>query len=150
MPAKARPPIDRFAEKIALTDSDCIEWIAGTNEHGYGIFFISKSPRRRFVRAHRWSYEHHVGPVPEGLDLDHLCRNRACVNPDHLEPVTARVNLLRGESPSALNAKKTHCPAGHAYAGSNLSVNSDGNRVCRTCRRARDRRRYHQRKENAA
>lgn len=141
MAVKARPPIDRFAEKIALTDSGCIEWIAGTNEHGYGIFFISKSPRRRFVRAHRWSYEYHVGAIPDGLVLDHLCRNPPCVNPAHLEPVTSGENVLRGESPSARHKALTHCPASHPYSGANLYIDPAGSRHCRECKRARDRRR---------
>jgi len=141
MPTKPRPALDRFAEKIALTDVGCIEWIAGTNEAGYGIFFVSKSPRRKFVRAHRWSYEYHIGPIPAGLVLDHLCRNRACVNPAHLEPVTERENILRGVSPSARHKALTHCPSGHPYSGPNLYVDPVGSRHCRECKRVRDRRR---------
>lgn len=93
--------------------------------------------------SHRYSYEELIGPVPTGLTLDHLCRNRACVNPSHLEPVTHRVNILRGESPSAKNAVKTHCPAGHRLAGEHLYIRpATGVRACYTCikRRKKERR----------
>lgn len=137
-------PLDRFAAKIALTESGCIEWIGGTNNVGYGQFYRGKVSRDDTGKAyaHRWSYEYHVGPIPDGMYLDHLCRNRACVNPDHLEPVTNRENLLRGKGLSAINAKKTHCPAGHPYSGPNLYVNPSGQRICRECNRARNLARY--------
>jgi HNH endonuclease len=138
-----RPAVDRFAEKVALTDSGCIEWIGGLNGVGYGQFYIGKenagtseaSGSGKYY-AHRWSYEYHVGPIPDGLHLDHLCRNRACVNPDHLEPVTCRENLLRGTGSTAAHAAKTHCPAGHPYSGENLYVYPTSNiRRCRECGR---------------
>lgn len=147
MPPKPRSVIDRFAEKIALTDSGCVEWIAGANENGYGVFFISKTPRRKSVKAHRWSYEHHVGAIPDTLVLDHLCRNPACVNPEHLEPVSQAENIMRGASPSAIHAALTHCPSGHPYSGPNLYVDPSGSRHCRECKRARDRRYWHARKD---
>lgn len=129
------PAVDRFAEKIALTESGCIEWLAGDNGVGYGLFYIGEGTAGR-AYAHRWSYEYHVGPIPDGLHLDHLCRNRRCVNPEHLEPVTLRENLLRGVSPAARNAQKTHCPAGHPLAGANVYRNPTKNeRRCRECMR---------------
>jgi hypothetical protein len=79
-----------------------------------------------------------VGPIPEGKQLDHLCRNRACINPEHLEPVTAKENILRGESFSAKNARKTHCIHGHELSGDNLRILKHG-RVCLECRRTKDR-----------
>lgn len=141
---KHRPALDRFAENIALTDSGCIEWIGGLNGVGYGQFYVGKRERGKTSQgdtgkgyAHRWSYEYHMGPIPKGLFIDHLCRNTRCVNPDHLEPVTPRENVLRGVAPAALHAKKTHCPAGHEYTGDNLYIHpTKGMRFCRACGRA--------------
>ena len=91
------------------------------------------------LTVHRVAYEAAVGPIPEGLQLDHLCRNTLCTNPAHLEPVTCRENLLRGNTLQAANAAKTHCPYGHPYAGENLRVRrlkSGGlGRSCRECAR---------------
>lgn len=140
-----RPAIERFAEKIALVDSGCIEWIGGLNGVGYGQFYVGRNanPNTGKGYAHRWSFEHHVGPIPEGMHLDHLCRNRACVNPEHLEPVTIRENILRGVSRAAEHATKTHCPAGHPYEGSNLYVYpTSGIRRCRECGRLQSAARY--------
>ena len=125
--------LDRFAAKIALADNGCHEWIASRNNNGYGTFAVGGG---RSTVAHRWSYEYHVGPIPDGLDLDHLCRNRACVNPDHLEPVTTSTNLHRAVGMGQANARKTHCPMGHPYAGDNLYIPPcrPNNRMCRACR----------------
>ncbi|MBO0885095.1 MAG: HNH endonuclease [Mycobacterium sp.] len=87
--------------------------------------------------AHRIAYTWLVGPIPEGFDLDHLCRVRSCVNPAHLEPVPRRTNLLRGRTIPAANAAKTHCPHGHPYDDTNTVRNKTG-RLCLACRRARD------------
>lgn len=124
----------------------CWTW-TGYREKGYGRFFLDQA--HRSVRAHRLAYEQGRGPIPDGLQLDHLCRNRACVNPAHLEPVTQRTNILRGASPSALNAQKTHCPNGHSYSEDNVRVTQDGYRECRTCRRDWSLTRYHQTKGRA-
>lgn len=142
-----RPALDRFAEKIALTDSGCIEWIGGDNGAGYGSFFLDWAGGRNLkALAHRWSYEYHVGPIPDGLHLDHLCRNTMCVNPEHLEAVTQQENTLRGFSVAAEHAQKTHCINGHPLSGDNLILRSNGKwRDCRECKRQKDRR-YRQRK----
>ena len=81
------------------------------------------------------SYEHFRGAIPEGLNLDHLCRNRKCVNPDHLEAVTQRVNVMRGVSVTAENMRKSHCPTGHPYDAANTYVRANGHRGCRACRK---------------
>lgn len=119
--------------------SDCWPWPHAIDRHGYGV----KRDGERTVRAHRWVYERLVGPIPEGLDLDHLCRNRACVNPDHLEPVTRAENLSRGASKGgALWTPPTHCKHGHPLTPDNLIPRHDGPRSrCKTCRRDVERRR---------
>lgn len=128
---RPRPAIDRFNEKIRHADNGCIEWTASTNSTGYGTFF----PGSGAVQvAHRWSYEYFKGPIPNGLHLDHLCRNRRCVNPDHLEPVTVWENHVRCSSIAVRNAEKTHCPAGHPYSGDNLYIHTKtSSRMCRKC-----------------
>lgn len=146
---KPRPRLDRFAEKIALADSGCIEWIAACNGVGYGVLSINRTGGK--ILAHRWSYEHHKGPIPDGLEVDHLCRNRRCVNPDHLEAVTHRINTLRGTAPTAVNAARTHCVNGHEFTTDNTYITpSRGRRECRTCHRERERDRYRQTTGKAA
>jgi hypothetical protein len=110
----------------------CWEWQRSKSEYGYG----RKPHRGRNVMAHRFFYELLVGPVPQGLELDHLCRNPACCNPRHLEPVTHRENILRGNTEPARNAVKTHCPQGHAYTPENVYIRPGTHqRGCRTCAR---------------
>jgi hypothetical protein len=119
--------------------SDCWLW-NGAQIEGYGI--IRHYPSKKAFRVHRLIWQTLRGPIPKGLELDHLCRNTLCVRPDHLEAVTHRVNLLRGKSPSALNAKKINCPNGHPYDG------KDGlRRYCKTCRRNWHRKYFHKNKQ---
>ncbi|MFD9211610.1 HNH endonuclease signature motif containing protein [Streptomyces sp. NPDC059544] len=125
----------RFWAKVTIDPSGCLLWTAGKSGSGYGRFFHGT----RFVQAHRFAYTALVGSIPEGLQLDHLCRQRACVAPDHLEPVTPRTNLLRGVGPSAVHAATTKCPQGHEYSDANTYRAPSGWRQCRTCHRARER-----------
>lgn len=126
----------RFWAKVdRRSEDECWPWTAYINNNGYGAYHPRVDVK---VLAHRVAYELTLGPVPEGLDLDHLCRNRACANPRHLEPVTRQVNLLRGQTLVAANAAKTMCPQGHPYAGDNLIVSGPG-RKCRTCKNERRR-----------
>ena len=125
----------RFWAKVEVDSDGCWNWTACRSPKGYGLFGFAG----RLRPAHRLAYEVLVGPIPKGLTIDHLCRNRACIRPSHLEPVTNRENIYRGYAPSAVNARKTHCHAGHPLNGANLYVEPSGKRVCRSCRRLRSR-----------
>jgi hypothetical protein len=140
-----RPVADRFWEKVDRRGpKECWPWLAGKNRWGYGHLHVGSKAdfSHRLVSAHRLVYELVVGPIPEGLTIDHLCRNRACVNPAHLEPVTNRINILRGIGAAALHAKKTHCPQGHPYDEENTYIYPNGARYCRECNRIRGRKSY--------
>ena len=134
-------PVERFWSKVDKRDG-CWVW-TGAMRSGYGnIRWDGK-----VAAAHRVAYELERGPIPDGLVIDHLCRNTSCVNPAHLEVVTRRENTIRGETRAAENVAKTHCPAGHPLAGENL-YQSPGrpHRHCRECHRVNARARYHARK----
>ncbi len=136
MPAKS-PAETRFWPKVTLpsTPDGCLEWTGARTWNGYGTF----SANGHRTLAHRFAYEWLVGPIPTGLDIDHLCRNRGCVNPNHLEPVTRQENILRGEAAERLRAKyaaRTHCRNGHPYNAANLYLYKNGYRYCRACRAA--------------
>lgn len=106
----------------------------GSNSHGYGLV---RDETGRKIGAHRAVYALLVGPIPAGLEIDHLCRIRHCVNPEHLEAVTKYENMMRGNVGAAINKRKTHCVRGHEFAGDNLYVSPSGTRTCATCRRLR-------------
>jgi hypothetical protein len=123
-----RTPVERFWSKVIKTET-CWLWTGAGTPKGYGQF----SPHRRHVYAHRYAYELLVGAIPEALTIDHLCRVRACCNPEHLEVVTIGVNVLRGDSPSAKNARRTHCQRGHEFTANNTYTMPSGRRQCRAC-----------------
>lgn len=119
--------MERLWSKIDASGS-CWEWLA-YRENGYGKFRLNG----KSCMAHRVVWETLVGPIPAGLQVDHLCRNRGCVNPDHLELVTQQENILRGQSACAWNARKNVCKRGHPLTDANLYVYPSGGRACRAC-----------------
>lgn len=135
-----RSILERFWDKVEHCEAGkCWPWIAARQHQGYGAFWMGG----RMVPAHRAAYMLLVGPIPDGLVIDHLCRNQACVNPAHMEPVTNAENLRRGNPGApALMAAKTHCKFGHPLSGENVYEHSfrlHGRRQCKTCSRARAR-----------
>lgn len=131
---------ERFENKyVPEPNTGCWLWLSTINSSGYGEFWANGSWREDGtrippVRAHRFSYEFFRGPIPEGLQIDHRCRTRSCVNPDHLEPVTNQENVRRGWASGERTV--THCKRGHELSGDNLYL-AEGRRHCRTCRAER-------------
>lgn len=135
----AKTLLERFEEKYTPEpNSGCWLWEAAispslTGIHPYGILQDANGIMRM---AHRIGYELHRGPIPDGMFLDHLCRTTLCVNPFHLEPVTAKENTRRGRTAEAARhtqLSKTHCPQGHPFSGENLYLKPNGRRECRQC-----------------
>jgi hypothetical protein len=116
--------------------SRCWPWSGAPDRDGYGRMGVSRVSKK----AHRLMYERFRGAIPDGLVIDHLCRNTLCVNPMHMEPVSSVENVMRGNSPAARNARKTHCKRGHPFSGTNLHIPKEGQRKCRECSRAATRR----------
>lgn len=125
---------ERFWAKVDRSDaSGCWLWTGADDRHGYGQVRINY----RLVGAHRFAYELLVGPIPSGLQIDHLCRVPLCVNPAHLEPVTRKENAQRGigaQRTRERRAARTHCQRGHPFDEANTYIQKNGGRVCRTCK----------------
>lgn len=142
---------ERFQRKYRHDpETGCWVWIAGHFDNGYGCFAVNG----RATGAHRFSYELHVGQIPIGLQIDHLCRNPGCVNPDHLEAVTAQENTLRGNAPSAVLARRSCCKHGHPLTPDNVyppsAVASHAGRRCKTCTRKEARERARRKRAQIA
>lgn len=130
----------RFWPKVAAVGNvcECWEWTAAKLKSGYGVLGVGG----RTACAHRIAYEISIGPIPDGLEIDHLCSNRSCVNPWHLEPVTHQENQRRGlagETMAQIHRNKTHCPSGHPYDAENTRIYK-GFRNCRACGRLHSKR----------
>jgi hypothetical protein len=129
-PGRKMDPFVRFAAKVRRQENGCWHFVSAKDKDGYSIFRFGDYSTGR---AHRFAFEAFRFPIPEGLELDHLCRNTGCVNPFHLEAVTTRVNILRGSAPPAQNAKQTTCINGHQFS----HVDKWGRRRCKICVRSR-------------
>jgi len=121
--------LHRFERHYSIDSVGCWVWHGDTGTRGYGIFHSEKKD----WRAHRWAYERHIGQIPEGLVIDHLCRNTRCVNPEHLEAVTQRENILRGTAPAAIHARQTSCKNGHDLTPGAFWLSKEGWRMCKRC-----------------
>lgn len=130
--------LDRFVKKVSF--DGCWNWKASKDNDGYGNFWF----KSKIYLAHRASYEMFVGSIQDGMTLDHICRNRSCVNPNHLRQMSLKENILCGDGVCAKKLKQTHCVRGHELSGYNLMNrvrNGNVNRSCRICKNERKRER---------
>lgn len=123
-------PADRLRKRLVADEAGCLNWTGALTHNGYGEVGNGIGGK---VRVHRLAYEVARGPISAGLEIDHLCRNRRCCNPDHLEAVTREENIARGNAPHIVNAKKTECKHGHPFSPENTRINRRGARVCIAC-----------------
>ena len=133
---RAMTPLEHWSSAEAFEDgyeTPCMYLPLNPNRGGYVVIRTGTGSARRSIPAHKLMYEVHIGAVPDGLVLDHLCRNRACVNPWHLEPVSHQTNILRGVGCAPSYAARDRCKNGHSLAGENLFMRSNGGRGCRAC-----------------
>lgn len=138
--------LSSFATKFDIAQNGCWEWRSPQGS-GYGHFYYNYG----IDRAHRWFYQAFWGVKLDEKELcDHLCRNRRCVNPKHIDIVDNRTNVLRGSGHAAQNARMTHCKRGHEFSADNLVANKRGARICRTCEKARLKVRREQLKQEEA
>lgn len=141
---------DRLSKhSIPEPNSGCHIWIGSTTVGGYGVINILKvGVGAKHLSAHRVSYFINKGPIPNGFTIDHLCNNTYCINPFHLEAKTLKDNLLRSNSPSMINLRKTHCNKGHEFTEGNTIINKNGSRDCRVCVKSKKKRHYNNRREH--
>lgn len=132
----------RWEDRFKVMPNGCHRWLGYLSRNGYGRI----QANYKSTGAHRYFYEKANGKIPDGFEIDHLCGNRACVNAEHLEAVTHFENIMRGNGPSAVNARKIHCKRGHVLLGDNLEIGTHPsglpNRRCKACRRTKERERY--------
>lgn len=132
---RPRDPIERMKLKSHVMDNGCIEYTGGISKGGYGYFTV----KGKATTVHRWAYMLHVGPIPDGYEVDHLCRNTRCINPKHLEAVTPYENNFRSSSVGSVNRVKTHCKRGHELTPDNIIWHGKygTGRMCLRCNRDR-------------
>ena len=121
----------QILKTFLVTKSDCHEWNGHVTKNGYGLTYCNK----KTCYVHRLVYEYYFGSIPTGFQIDHLCKNRKCMNPNHLEAVTQKENILRSDGITAIQSRQTHCVHGHPLSGDNLYVSPKKHRSCKTCRR---------------